>query len=250
MNTLKNLNTKIINKLDNLDDNLKKIKNNQNTIHSTDKSIKIKGYIGAIIVIFLFFIISTCFYSLFNIRPITYYWLCFTILTGIWEYTYITKKKYVTLNSRNLLSLKQHVWLKQYPFSIILPHNTSFIFYSEYAAYADREYMNKKYNWSIIIEGSQCILCAIFSLFSLYFNFINNNKNFYITMSISMGTQLMNSILYMSEYSIQCKDPSSINYNNHHFPTGKFLLKRPFMYINLFWTLMPSYILFSYILYN
>ena len=253
MNTLKNLNHKIINKLDELDDNLKKIKNSTNTKSQQNidnNSIKISGYIGAIFTLFIFFIISSCFYPLFNIDVIAYYWLCFTILTGIWEYTYVNKKKYISLNSKSLLHLKEHVWFKKYSFDMILPHNTSIIFYSEYAAYADREYMNKKDNWSVVIEGSHCILCAIFSLFSLYFNFNNNHKNFYITMSISMGTQLMNSILYISEYLIQCKNPSNVNYNNPDFPTGKFFIKRPFMYINIFWTIMPLYILFDYMLFN
>ena len=71
-------------------------------------------------------------------------------------------------------------------------------------------------------------------------------KNFYITMSISMGTQLMNSILYMGEYLIQLHSENNVNYKNN-FPCGKYLQKRPFMYINLFWSLMPSYVLIYYI---
>ena len=65
-----------------------------------------------------------------------------------------------------------------------------------------------------------------------------------------MGTQLMNSILYMSEYFIQTNTPSSINYNTPKFPCGKFLLKRPFMYINIFWTVMPFFILIHSLKYN
>ena len=130
---------------------------------------------------------------------------------------------------------------------MILPWKTSFIFYSEYAAYADREYMSDKDDWSIIIEGSHALFCAVFALLSLYFNLQGNMKNFYITMSISMGTQLMNSILYIAEYLIQINIPTNINYKNR-FPCGKFLEKRPFMYINIFWTLMPSYILMNYLI--
>ena len=40
------------------------------------------------------------------------------------------------------------------------------------------------------------------------------------------------------------KNKNSINYNNKNFPAGFLLYKRPFMWINLFWTLMPSYILY------
>ena len=52
-----------------------------------------------------------------------------------------------------------------------------------------------------------------------------------------MGTQLMNSILYISEYIIQLQSENSVNYKNK-FPCGKYL-EKTFMYINLFWTLMP-----------
>jgi hypothetical protein len=76
---------------------------------------------------------------------------------------------------------------------------------------------------------------------------MENMKNFYITMSISMGTQLMNSILYIGKYLIQLNSENSVNYKNK-FPCGKYLEKRPFMYINLFWSLMPSYVLIYYII--
>ena len=62
-------------------------------------------------------------------------------------------------------------------------------------AYADREYMSNKDDWSIIMKVH--LYFAYIAFLSLYFNFIGNMKNFYITISISMGTQLMNSILYI-----------------------------------------------------
>ncbi len=210
---------------------------------------KIKGITGAIIVLFLFYITSTLFSYFFNIHSICYYWLTFTILTGIWEYTYITNRNVIIKNANELINSNTHVWKKRYEFDMILPWNTSFIFYSEYAAYADREYMTNKDYWSIVIEGSHALFCATFALLSLYFNFKGNMKNFYITVSISMATQLMNSILYMAEYFIQINMENSVNYKNT-FPCGKFLEKRPFMYINLFWTLMPSYVLTYYIIYQ
>ena len=60
-----------------------------------------------------------------------------------------------------------------------------------------------------------------------------------------MGTQLMNSILYMGEYFLQVSDPNNVNYNNADFPTGIMLEKRAFMYVNIFWTLMPSIVLYK-----
>ena len=62
-----------------------------------------------------------------------------------------------------------------------------------------------------------------------------------------MGSQLMNSILYMVEYFIQCTDPNSVNYNDEEFPMGHVLSKRPFMWVNIFWTIMPLYTILVYI---
>lgn len=217
------------------------------TLEVVNNSIyRVKGIIGAVIVLILFCFTSTLFSYFFNIHSVCYYWLTFTILTGIWEYTYVTNRKLISRNAEDLIKTNTHVWFKYYNFDMILPWKTSFIFYSEYAAYADREYMSEKDDWSIIIEGSHALFCAIFALLSLYFNFMENMKNFYITLSISMGTQLMNSILYMGEYLIQLNLENSVNYKNK-FPCGKYLEKRPFMYINLFWSLMPSYVLIYYI---
>ena len=48
----------------------------------------------------------------------------------------------------------------------------------------------------------------------------------------------------MFNYCIQVQQPSSVNYNTSSFPSGSYLEKRPFMYINIFWTLMPFIIIF------
>ena len=58
----------------------------------------------------------------------------------------------------------------------------------------------------------------------------------------------MNSILYMVEYFIQCTDPNNINYNDDEFPMGTLLSKRPFMWVNIFWTIMPLYTILVYII--
>ena len=61
---------------------------------------------------------------------------------------------------------------------------------------------------------------------------------------MAMAFQLMNSVLYMIEYGIQCNQVDNVNYNNVSFPLGKAMLARPFMYVNVFWLVMPTYILF------
>ena len=65
--------------------------------------------------------------------------------------------------------------------------------------------------------------------------------------TFSMASQFMNSLLYMGEYFIQINDPNSVNYDTERFPCGRFLIKRPFMWINFFWLAMPTYVIIQLI---
>ena len=65
-----------------------------------------------------------------------------------------------------------------------------------------------------------------------------------------MGTQFMNSFLYMYSYFIQEKDPNSVNYDDSNFPAGKLLDKRLFMWVNIFWLVMPFYTIGYYLIIN
>lgn len=209
--------------------------------------LKTYGFTGALAEIFLFYYISTKIKKNYHIKfdnNICYYWICFTILTGIWEFFYILNYSFVRNMSKNLIKNKQHVWFNKYSPTMILPWNLSHIFYSEYAAYADREYMTNKDIWSRIIEGTHSTLCGIFSFLTIYYYHIRESDKFRICLGISMGSQLMNSILYCGQYLIQTKTKNSINFNSKKFPCGKYFLKRPFMLINIFWLIMPTYILF------
>lgn len=210
----------------------------------------IKGYIAAALEIYLFIYISFKVNQIYKINfdnTISYYWLSFTILTGIWETFYIFNYNNVINMSTKLLLYKEHVWTNKYNLNIIFPWNLSHVFYSEYGAYADREYMTNKDKWSRIIEGTHLLLCGLFSLMTIYFYHNKLLNKYHISLGISMGSQLMNSILYCGQYLIQTKNKNSINYNTHKFPCGKYLDKRPFMWINIFWLLMPSYILFTHL---
>ena len=89
-----------------------------------------------------------------------------------------------------------------------------------------------------------CLLCLLYKS-------NGNSKEYLITISISMGSQLMNSILYMFNYFYQTTQKYSVNYSTHSFPTGILLVNRPFMYVNVFWTLMPLYVIvMEYVLYG
>jgi len=83
---------------------------------------------------------------------------------------------------------------------------------------------------------------AIYNLFNK--NNVNNKK-FTIYINVAMGSQLMNSLLYMGNYFIETKNINSINYNSDTFPCGILMYKRPFMYVNIFWTIMPCYVIYK-----
>ena len=118
------------------------------------------------------------------------------------------------------------------------------IFYAEYGGYADREYMTYTDDWSRVIEGTHAIFCGLFALLAINLKTRGKLRQFNVALGVSMGSQLMNSILYMGEYFLQVADKDNENYNNAEFPTGIMLEKRGFMYVNIFWIIMPAYIMF------
>jgi hypothetical protein len=199
--------------------------------------------------ILLFFIIS--FYvkkysnMLQNIKSISYYWLLLTILTGIWETAFLINYPDVNQLSEQLIKNHTHVWTNNYDISYLLPWKLSKIFYSEYGAYADREYMTLSDDWSRVIEGTHAIFCGLFALLAINLKTRGKLRQFNVAVGVSMGSQLMNSILYMMNYFNQLNDPDNINHISKDFPAGKALLKRPFMYVNIFWTVMPTYVIIS-----
>jgi len=211
--------------------------------------MKVNGIILGTMEITLFSLISYSFKvispNLQNMDNIMYYWFCLTILTGIWEISFIMNYKDCVNKSRNLIIKNQHVWFNKYALDNLLPWKLSKIFYSEYGAWADREYMILTNYWSRLIEGSHAFLCGLVALHCMLDRTEGEEKTFLILATLSMGTQLMNSILYMGEYFIQTREHSSTNFNSLNFPTGFLLTKRGFMYVNLLWTIMPSYCIYS-----
>jgi hypothetical protein len=202
---------------------------------------------GAIIVVIVFFVLATILrkeYQIYDINLTTYYWLMFTVLTGIWELYYLINKRTVSKLSNMLIENNAHVWTQNYPIIMILPNYTSKIFYTEYAAWADRLYGTPRNPWSLIIEGTHCFVCALFSAITILTSANGNYELSNATLYIAMTAQAMNSILYIVQYMIQTRQKDSPNYDSEDFPCGQYLLDRPFMWINIFWTLMPSLIMF------
>ena len=214
-----------------------------------------KGYFVALLELLLFFMgsfsIRKTFTQLQTVNKVTYYWIMMTVLTGIWELAFLFNYNEVSALSQELIHDDNHVWTKPgYDLSYILPWNFSPIFYSEYGAWADREYMSHTDDWSRIIEGSHCTQCALFSFIAITFKIIGYHNNYLIALSVAMGTQFMNSYLYMFSYFIQETEPTNVNYSNSSFPSDTWLTKRPFMWVNIFWLVMPFYTILYYIVEN
>ena len=211
----------------------------------------IYGWVGAIAEVSLFILafgnIVSFSTELQQMDPLISYWLGFTVLTGFWEIVYISNRSSINRYSNYLVNNNESVWSNKYPLSMILPWDLSRLFYADYGAWADREYKSSKDDWSFTVEGSHCTVCGFFSLLALWSAINNNYDNFILSLGIGMGSQFMNSLLYMAEYSLQTKDVNSVNYNSESFPTGKFLFDRPFMYINYLWLVFPAYAIASYV---
>lgn len=189
-------------------------------------------------------LIKCCLRPLHNINKICYYWLCMTILTGLWETSYIVNYNEIVYMADDLIMNNSSVWTNKYSLSYINPWSLAKIFYAEYGAWADREYMSVTDPWSHTIEGTHAILCAVFALFGMIARIDKKTIKSLIVVGMSMAFQLMNSILYMMEYSIQCKTSGSINFDRPSFPLGKLMGHRWFMYVNIFWLIMPTFIIF------
>ena len=214
-----------------------------------------KGYFVALLELLFFFMgsfsIRKTFTQLQTVNKVTYYWIMMTVLTGIWELAFLFNYNEVSALSHELINDNNHVWTKTgYDLSYILPWKFSPIFYSEYGAWADREYMSHSDDWSRIIEGSHCSQCALLALFAIMYKLWGNHNNYLIALSASMGTQFMNSFLYMFAYFIQERDQQNPNYNNAAFPAGNYLEKRLFMWVNIFWLIMPFFIINYYLISN
>ena len=177
-------------------------------------SIQIDGIVIAMLEIFIFFGITiTLKDKLLTLRYIdsfSYYWLCFTILTGIWEFCYIVNYYNINKLSQNLITNHEHSWTNEYTIEYILPNKVANIFYAEYGAWADREYMSDDY-WARVIEGTHFGLCGLSALTAMVSRIEKINRTYIIFVMLSMGTQLMNSILYITQYIIQINDKNSKN---------------------------------------
>ena len=86
----------------------------------------------------------------------------------IWESTYLVTYDSIVNTAEQLILNDNYIWTNMYDLSYILPSELSHIFYAEYGAWADREYMSLNDNWSHTVEGTHLLFCAIFSFLDYY----------------------------------------------------------------------------------
>lgn len=210
-----------------------------------------KGYIVALLEVLMFSVIATAVRTLLpalgTCGLVMYYWFTFTVLTGYWESVYVRNYDYVSDYADTLLVNKESVWTKDYPWYYIRPDLMARIFYAEYGASADREYMSKRKGdyWSRLIESSHALCCATLCLAALIATDVDAERSIRLGM-VGMGMQFMNSLLYMGQYFLECRDKDSVNYADPAFPLGKWMINRWFMWVNAFWMLFPTIIIWQY----
>jgi len=211
-----------------------------------------KGYIVALLELTLFafgaWTARSYTTGLQHLDSVVYYWLCFTVLTGFWEFVYVSVYGKVVAFSKQLIKDNTSVWTMDFPWYYVCPNLLSQIFYSEYGAWADREYMSdtKGDYWSRLIESTHALGCGLFSFMGLVYAAQSNSALSSLYITAAMAFQLMNSILYMGEYFEQCQDKDSVNYGKTPgFPMGRYMSHRLFMWVNLFWTLCPAVVIMT-----
>lgn len=179
------------------------------------------------------------------LNPVMYYWFCFTVLTGFWEYIYVTNYDSIANRAEWLKENHDSVWNMDYSPSNVRPDLFARLFYAEYGANSDREYQSQRRSdyWSRLVESSHAFCCATFCGAALIACFIDRENAYRLGM-VGMGMQFMNSLLYMGEYFLQCRDPDSPNFNTTDFPVGNWMMGRWFMWINVFWLLFPTVIIY------
>ena len=87
--------------------------------------------------------------------------------------------------ANTLILTHKHVWTSNYDLYYVLPWKLSEIFYSEYGAYADREYMFLGDHWSRVIEGTHAFFCAGLSLTALIMKGRKQQENYVIFKNIA-----------------------------------------------------------------
>ena len=225
----------------------------------TDSPLKLPGILGPIAQLAVWFYATQILRSVLGPEvcgPFIFYWATFTAMTGFWELCFVSQYQESVALSSHFISTKTNVWTSWFINLTDLLGPTSFpvLFYADYGAWADREYMAVKKHretggvqtgdiWSRLIESTHMICCGGLCILSCAVSYkFHESGNVPAQMLLmgAMSAQFMNSILYMGAYGIQCGNTESVNFRgNPSFPEGCFYIKRPFMLINLLWSICP-----------
>lgn len=180
-----------------------------------------------------------------EMNALMYYWFCFTTLTGYWESVFISNYNDIAKYAAALVETKKSVWTSWFPITYVCPSYFSKIFYAEYGANADREYMSRRKGdfWARIVESSHALFCATFTTAALATLLVTGDMATANSIGlVAMAGQFMNSFLYMGQYCVACQNNSSPNFSCPDFPLGRWMCHRAFMWINILWLLCPAMI--------
>ena len=64
-----------------------------------------------------------------------------TIITFVWEFSYIVNYDEISLYAKYLTNSKTHVWKNKYNLSYVLPWEMASIFYAEYRSFSDKTFL-------------------------------------------------------------------------------------------------------------
>uniref|UniRef100_A0A7S4P8S3 EXPERA domain-containing protein n=1 Tax=Paramoeba aestuarina TaxID=180227 RepID=A0A7S4P8S3_9EUKA len=179
-----------------------------------------------------------------KIDVVTFCWLTMTAMTGVWEWAYLHYHDDVVADAQTFIATNTHVWTNYYDISYIVPWRFSPIMYTEYAAYADRAYMSTHDPLAQIVELSHLLYCSVFAALAITRKSVGDTYLYLIFMVLALGTQSMQCLMYVSNYFVETTEPHHANFITESFPAGQYWEKRPFFYVNIFWTGMGLVVIF------
>ncbi len=213
--------------------------------------IQLYGFELCIIELIIAMVIFNNIYSIINfidLPKFVFYWIAFSILVCIYEIAYLYNFKNITRNAKALIKTKNSIWFEKYDISKLLPWKFAKLFYTDYIANSDREYINNNTKYGKIIESTHLFICGGLYLLALIMNIYGNINKFKTLLFMSFGAQIMNIIMYTLFLYFQIHNKFSSNYASKRFPIGRYYEKRPFTYINIIYIIMIISIIIYYII--
>lgn len=197
-----------------------------------------------IILNFFYMLITSFFLKIFytNLNYIIYYWLILTLYSCYNHCLYLIDIDKVNRISNTLWITKKNIWFKEYELTNKNIFKSYQLIYSEYNANNDREYQQKSFYY-ILLRGIINIIFGIISILILFYYYINYYTSILLIIILT-SLQIIYYSYYIKIYLKQTDNLRSRNLITLNFPLGYYLLKRPMIYINLFYIFINFLVIF------